>query len=45
MATQEKVFITVENIIHAPVTKVWEYWTKPEHIVKWNNASDDWHTP
>ena len=44
MATQEKVFITVENIIHAPVTKVWEYWTKPEHIVKWNNASDDWHT-
>ena len=23
----------------------WEYWTKPEHIVKWNNASKDWHTP
>ena len=22
----------------------WEYWTKPEHIVKWNNASNDWHT-
>ena len=22
----------------------WEYWTKPEHIVKWNNASKDWHT-
>ncbi len=45
MATHEKVFITVENIIQAPVTKIWEYWTKPEHIVKWNNASDDWHTP
>lgn len=25
--------------------KVWEYWTKPEHIVKWNSASEDWHTP
>lgn len=23
----------------------WEYWTKPEHIVKWNNASKDWHIP
>ncbi len=20
-------------------------WTEPKHIVKWNNASDDWHTP
>jgi len=19
--------------------------TKPEHIVRWNNASDNWHTP
>ena len=45
MATQEKIFITVENTILASVTKVWEYWTKPEHIVKWNKASDDWHTP
>ena len=25
--------------------KVWEFWSKPEHITKWNNASDDWHTP
>jgi uncharacterized protein YndB with AHSA1/START domain len=37
--------ITVESTINAPVAKVWELWTKPEHIVKWNNASDDWHTP
>lgn len=36
--------ITVEATVHAPVAKVWEYWTKPEHIVKWNQASDDWHT-
>ncbi len=44
MATQTKV-ITVHNIVDAPVGKVWEYWTKPEHIIKWNHASDDWHTP
>lgn len=45
METQEKTVITVENTINAPVEKVWEFWTKPEHIIKWNNASDDWHTP
>jgi len=37
--------ITVKADIHASVGKVWEYYTNPEHIVKWNNASDDWHTP
>ena len=25
--------------------KVWEYWSGPEHITKWCNASPDWHTP
>ncbi|KAA9035872.1 polyketide cyclase [Ginsengibacter hankyongi] len=45
METQNKAVITVENTINAPVEKVWKYWTKPEHIVQWNNASDDWHTP
>ncbi len=45
METQENTIITVENTINAPVEKVWECWTKPEHIIKWNNATDDWHTP
>ena len=45
METQEKTVITVENTIDAPVAKVWKFWTKPEHIIKWCNASDDWHTP
>jgi len=45
METANKPTITVENTIKAPVEKVWEFWTKPEHITKWNNASDDWHTP
>jgi uncharacterized protein YndB with AHSA1/START domain len=37
--------ITVETTVNAPVEKVWESWTRPEHIVKWNHASDDWHSP
>ena len=37
--------ITVENIIKAPIEKVWEFWTAPAHIINWNFASDAWHTP
>ncbi|MFN7099382.1 MAG: SRPBCC family protein [Flavobacterium sp.] len=37
--------ITVQNTINAPIEQVWEKWTRPKHIMKWNNASDDWHTP
>ncbi|MES2431006.1 MAG: SRPBCC family protein [Bacteroidota bacterium] len=37
--------ITVETNINAPVEKVWDTMTTPEHIMQWNNASDDWHTP
>ena len=37
--------ITIETTVHAPVEKVWKYWTEPKHITKWNSASDDWHTP
>ena len=43
MITKEK--ITVTTRVKAPVERVWEYWTEPEHIVNWNAASDDWHTP
>ncbi|HEX5653265.1 MAG TPA: SRPBCC family protein [Chitinophagaceae bacterium] len=45
METQEKTTITVQNTIQAPVHKVWEYWTKPEHITHWNFATDEWHSP
>ena len=41
----QKDSITVETLIHAPIEKVWDFWTKPEHITQWNNASQDWHTP
>lgn len=41
----EKIKITVQTQVEAPVEKVWNSWNKPEHITKWNSASDDWHTP
>ena len=37
--------ITVETTIDAPVAKVWKLWSEPDHITKWNSASEDWHTP
>jgi len=45
MAILEKTIITVSTTVNAPIKKVWEYWTKPEHITRWNSASEDWHTP
>jgi uncharacterized protein YndB with AHSA1/START domain len=37
--------ITVQSNINSPISKVWEYWTKEEHIVNWNFATADWHCP
>ncbi len=37
--------ITVSTKVKAPISKVWEYWTKPEHIINWNFASGEWHCP
>lgn len=45
MNTTNQVNITIEAIVNASVETVWNAWTSPEHIVKWNNASEDWHTP
>lgn len=39
------VILTVECTVNAPVSKVWSLWTLPEHIVNWNFASEDWHSP
>ncbi|WP_405199926.1 SRPBCC domain-containing protein [Christiangramia sp. LLG6405-1] len=43
MASEGK--IEIESKIHAKLDQVWEYWTKPEHITKWNKASEDWLCP
>jgi uncharacterized protein YndB with AHSA1/START domain len=42
---EKPVSLTVRATIAAPLEKVWQYWTAPQHIMQWNNASPDWHTP
>lgn len=37
--------ITVEINVNSNVDKVWNAWTKPEHITKWNFATDEWQCP
>ncbi len=36
--------ITIKSTVKAPISRVWAFWTEPEHIMQWNHASDDWHT-
>jgi len=42
---ENNVVVTVNATVNAPISKVWECWTSPNHITKWCNASPDWHTP
>ncbi|WP_028031681.1 SRPBCC family protein [Gemmobacter nectariphilus] len=37
--------ITVETAVNAPIERVWQAYTSPEDIRKWNFASDDWCCP
>lgn len=37
--------VTISQKITAPIEKVWYIWTNPNHIIKWNFASDDWYCP
>lgn len=45
MEISEPTKITVQTVVEAPIEKVWRYWTEPEHLTKWNQASEDWHAP
>lgn len=36
--------ISIQTIVNAPIDKVWESWTTPQHIMQWNNADVSWHT-
>lgn len=40
----DKQTITIKVTVDASKETVWKYWTEPEHIKNWNNASEDWHT-
>lgn len=42
---ETRTLITVQASIAAPVEKVWQAWTQPQHITQWNQASPDWHCP
>ncbi|GGG01284.1 hypothetical protein GCM10011323_02730 [Pontibacter amylolyticus] len=44
-STSKTTTVTISANVEAPVAKVWRCWTEPQHITRWNNASDDWHTP
>ena len=37
--------ITVQTTVNTSLEKAWQFWTQPEHVMQWNNASDDWHCP
>ncbi|MDC6350976.1 SRPBCC family protein [Zeaxanthinibacter sp. PT1] len=37
--------ITISTTIRCPIAKVWQFWTQPNHITRWNFASDEWHCP
>ena len=36
--------IKVDTTVRAPLASVWNAYTSPDDIVRWNAASDDWHT-
>lgn len=37
--------ITIDTLVAAQPSKVWDYWNSPKHITAWNTASPDWHCP
>jgi uncharacterized protein YndB with AHSA1/START domain len=44
METTRAEKIIVETIVNASLPKTWDAWTNPVVIVRWNAASDNWHT-
>lgn len=45
MEGTSKTKITVTTTINEQVQNVWDKYTKANHIIHWNFASDDWHCP
>lgn len=37
--------ITISAEIYADIDTVWEAYNDPEHVKKWNAASDTWYCP
>ncbi|CAN7562428.1 SRPBCC family protein [Trinickia sp. LjRoot230] len=36
--------LTVETLVNAPISRVWNAYITPNDIMQWNTASEDWHT-
>ena len=45
MTTLNNQAITIKATVYKNINQVWNYWTNPIHIVKWNFASPEWHAP
>ena len=45
MDTAQHERITVHVLVNVQRDIVWKLWNTPEDIMRWNQASDDWHTP
>ncbi len=37
--------LTVDVVVNKNIHEVWNHFTNPDSITKWNHASDDWHCP
>lgn len=37
--------IIIKATVSSNKRKVWDYYTRPEHITKWNFADPSWHCP
>jgi uncharacterized protein YndB with AHSA1/START domain len=37
--------IKVETTVNAPIARVWEAYSNPADVTKWNFADDSWHCP
>jgi uncharacterized protein YndB with AHSA1/START domain len=36
--------ISIETLVAASLSQVWDAWNNPEDIMQWNTAQEDWHT-
>lgn len=37
--------IIIKTLISGNIKKIWDFYTLPEHITKWNFATSDWQCP
>ncbi len=37
--------LTITTTVQSTIEKAWDFYTNPEHIVKWNFANDEWQCP